>query len=295
MKTITVTGYFRRPSFLVADFKGYFKREGLDVQFHLIGLCPDHNRELAEGIWPITMSSADTMLARTTQDGVDFVIFLESEQGLDVQLVVQPEIKSFVDLRGKLFAADPVDSNFDLVRNKIMKDNGVAEDEYRIEVIGNSHLRLKAFLDRKVSAAMLAPPSSVKAVEAGGVILAEGEDYVKHWPIVCGWGLRSWVQNNRDTAVQFTRALIDATKWMLEPANKEETIALMMREEKLSRKNAELAYDHAVPDCRIDMSALAENVDLRKSLGYYKAPHREASSFVDETIWQEAVGLTVVR
>src|SRR5262245_11528378 len=116
---LTVTGYFRCPAFLVAVHRGLFSREGLDVAFHLARLAPEHNRGMAEGRWPITLSSADTMLARATQDGVDFVAFLQADEGLSVQLLVRPEIKSFADLRGKLFAADPVDSNYDLIRNKL--------------------------------------------------------------------------------------------------------------------------------------------------------------------------------
>src|SRR3954468_11991828 len=138
--------------------KGFFAREGLAVDFHLVDLAPEHNLEMAAGKWNMTLSSADTMLARATQDGTDYVLFMQAEQGLNVQLVAQKEIGSLQELRGKLLAADPVDSNFDLVRNKIMRDHGIAESDYRIEVIGNTPIRGRAFLDGKVAAAMLTPP-----------------------------------------------------------------------------------------------------------------------------------------
>lgn len=64
---LTVTGYFRTPAFLVALHKGLFAAQDLDIAFHHVRLAPEHNRGLAEGRWPITLSSADTMLARTTQ------------------------------------------------------------------------------------------------------------------------------------------------------------------------------------------------------------------------------------
>ena len=113
-----VTGFYRTPAFHIAQRRGLFAKEGLDVEFLLVRLAPDHNEGLAKGTWPLTMSSADTMLARTTQDGVDFVLFLEAEEGLDVQLIAQPKYKSLQELCGKLFAADPVDSNYDLVRQQ---------------------------------------------------------------------------------------------------------------------------------------------------------------------------------
>jgi ABC-type nitrate/sulfonate/bicarbonate transport system substrate-binding protein len=254
-------------------------------------LAPDHNQKLAEGCWPMSMTAADTMLARTTRDGVDFVIFMQTDIGLDVQLVVKPEIKSFADLRGKLFAADPVDSNFDLISNKIMRDHGISEDEYHIEIIGNSYLRLAAFQQGKVSAAMLAPPSTDKAVAGGGVILAEGADHVSDWPIICGWALRRWVGENRSLAVRYIRASAAATDWLLEPENREETIQLLMREEKLSRPRAEKAYSQVVPKCAINTEALRKNIELRIELGYYKPPHKPTEAFYDASYWCEATGL----
>lgn len=285
---LTVTGYFQTPAFIVARRKGWFARENLDVEFHLVRLAPEHNQGLAEGRWPITLSSADTMLARTTQDGVDFMIFMQPEQGIDVQLVARPGFKALVELRGKLFAADPVDSNYDLVRNLIMLRNGVRESEYRIDILGNSAARAAAFEAGKVDAAMLQGGFSEKALANGGVLLADGADYIPDWPIVCGWGLRNWLETNRATVVRFTRAMAGASEWLLRPENREETIRLVMSEEKLSRARAEKNYGFVVSRCAIRPDAIAKNLALRVELGYYKPPHRPASAFFDTSYWTEA-------
>jgi ABC-type nitrate/sulfonate/bicarbonate transport system substrate-binding protein len=252
MDRLTVTGYYRRPAHLFAMDKGFFARESLDVVFHLVDLAPEHNKEMAEGKWSLTLSSADTMLARATQDKVDYVLFMQAEEGLNVQLVGQPEIAAIHDLRGKLLAADPVDSNFDLVRNKILRDHGIPESDYRIDIVGNTPHRLKAFLDRKVAAAMLTPPSTDRAVAAGGRILAQGADHVADWPLACGWGLRRWVEANRPLVVRFIRAWANATDWLLDPANKEETLGILIEREKLSRPRAEEAYARVVPKAAIN-------------------------------------------
>jgi ABC-type nitrate/sulfonate/bicarbonate transport system substrate-binding protein len=292
---LRVPGFLRRPTYLVGRHKGFFAKEDLDIEFELIGQAPDHNRKMAEGFWPMSMIAADTMLARATQDGVDFIVFMQSDQGIDVQLVVRPEIKSFADLRGKLFAADPVDSNFDLVRNKIMRDHGITQDEYRFEVIGNSYLRLEALQSGRVAAAMLAPPSSDKAMAGGAVILAEGADHIRDWPIICGWGLRHKLAANRSLIVRYIRASVAATDWLLQPENREETIQLLMREERLSRPRAEKAYTQVVPKCAINVEALRSNIELRIELGYYAPPHKPTESFYDANYWCEATGLPAPR
>jgi ABC-type nitrate/sulfonate/bicarbonate transport system substrate-binding protein len=287
---LTVTGFYRTPAFHIAQRRGLFAKEGLDVEFLLVRLAPDHNEGLAQGRWPITMSSADTMLARTTQDGVDFVLFLEAEEGLDVQLIAQPKYKSLQELRGKLFAADPIDSNYDLVRNKIMRDAGIPESEYRYEVLGNSGMRLVSFLEGKVDAAMLQRPFSDRAIAKGGVLLAKGSDYIPNWPICCGWGLRKWAEANRSVVVGFTRAMAAAADWLLSPENKEEMIQILMKEEKLTRAWAESNYSYVVPKCRLNPESIRKDLELRIELGYYKPPHKPTEAFYDISYWSEATG-----
>jgi len=236
------------------------------------------------------MSSADTMLARTTQDGVDFVLFLEAEEGLDVQLIAQPKYKSLQELRGKLFAADPIDSNYDLVRNKIMRDAGIPESEYRYEVIGNSNMRADAFLQGKVDAAMLQRPFSDRALAKGGVLLAKGADYIQNWPVCCGWGLRKWAEANRSIVVGFSRAMASAADWLLMPENKEEMIQVLIKEEKLTRAWAESNYSYVVPKCMLRPESIRKDLELRIELGYYKPPHKPTEAFYDMSYWTEATG-----
>ena len=293
MDRLTVTGYYRRPAHLVAMEKGFFAKEGLDVFFHLVDLAPEHNKEMAAGKWNLTLSSADTMLARATTDNVDYVLFMQTEQGLNVQLVGQPEIKTITDLRGTTLAADPVDSNFDLVRNQILRDFGIPESEYKIDIIGNTPHRLKAFLDKKVSAAMLTPPFSDKAVAAGGHVLAEGADHIADWPLACGWGLRSWVQANRPLLVRFIRAWSNAADWLLKPENKQETLGFMAKHEGLVGARGEEAYARVVPKAAINPMAIRKNMEIRIDLGYMPAPHKPTEHYYDASIWSEATGLPI--
>lgn len=290
MDRITISGYYQRPAHIVASRNGYFAAQDLDVGYHEVELAPDHNRELAEGRWPLTISSADTMLARTTQDGVDYVLVMQAESGLDVQLVVQPDIGSFEDLRGTLLAADPVDSNFDAIRNKMMLDEGLSEADYRTEIIGNTPIRLEAFLEGKVAAAMLTPPHTDKALAAGGKVLADGADYVPNWPLACAWGLRSWIEGHRDLVVRFIRGWVEATDWLMDPTNRDAAIQVM-RDEGYSPTRAAEYYKRVVPKCAIDAEAIRQNIALRIELGYYKPPHKPTEAFYDASYWSEATGL----
>ena len=293
MDTLNITGYQRRPPYLVAEHKGFFRRENLEMKFHLTTSAPDHNRRMAEGRWDFTLSSADTMIARTTTDGVDYVLFMQAEEGLSACLIAQHGLHSIEQLRGKLLAGDPGDSNLDLIRKKIFREHHIDDSGYRVEIIGSSPKRLEAFLHGRVAASMLTPLASDKALAAGGVLLAKAEDYVHGWPLTCGWTLRSWLVSHRQLAVRFIRAWAAATDWLLAPENRAEGLELMMTEEGLSRGAAEEAWRKVVPKARINPAALKTVIELRKELGVYKPPHSAPERFYDATYWSEATGLSI--
>ncbi len=291
MDFIHTTGYHMRPPHLVAQHKGFFAKEGLEVHFDEATYAPDHNQGMAEGRWDFTLSSADTMIARTTTDGVDYLLFMQAEEGLTASLIGRRGVASPEQLRGKLLAGDPGDSNLDLIRAKILRTHGVRENEYHIEIIGSSPKRLEAFLQGRVAAAMLTPPSTEKALAAGGVLLARAEDYVPNWPLTCGWTRRSWLEGHRDLVIRFIRAWATATDWLLEPEHRDETMRLIMEVEHLDRLRAEESFRKVVPRAQIHPIALREVLELRIELGFYKPPFSPAERFYDASYWCAATGL----
>ena len=291
MDVLNITGYLRRIPHVVAEHKGFFTQENLQVRFHETTYAPDHNKGMAEGRWDFTLSSADTMIARTTTEGVDYLLFMQAEEGLSAYLIGQPGVDSIDKLRGKLLAGDPGDSNLDLIRKKILRTHGMDDTDYDIEIIGSSPVRLEAFLQGRVAAAMLTPPASDKALAAGGVLLANSEDYVPGWPLTCGWGLRRWLLEHRALTVRFIRAWVAATDWLLRSENRYETISLMMEKEKMSRAAAEKAYGKVVPKARINPAALQGVIELRKEMGVYQPPFAPPEKFYDASYWTEAIGL----
>jgi ABC-type nitrate/sulfonate/bicarbonate transport system substrate-binding protein len=122
-------------------------------------------------------------------------------------------------------------------------------------------------------------------------LLANSEDYVSGWPLTCGWTLRSWLRDHRERVIRFIRAWSASTDWLLRRENREETIALVMREEKLTRQAAEDAYRKVVPKARINPRALQTVIELRKEMGVYPPPFEPPERFYDATYWCEATGL----
>lgn len=295
MNILRTTGYHRRPPHLVAEHKGLFAGEGLEVKYDLATYAPEHNQGMAEGRWDLSLSSPDTMIARMTGDGVDYQLFMLAEEGLDAFLVGKSGVNTIGELRGELLAGDPGDSNLDLIRRKILRTHGIREEDYQVEIIGSSPRRLAAFLEGRVAAAMLTPPSSDKALASGGVLLARAEDYVPKWPLTGGWALTRWLEGHRRLVVRFIRAWVAATDWLLEPDHYEETIQLIMEREGLSRDRAEHSISTVVPKARINPVTLRKVLELRIEMGVYKPPFSPAESFYDPAYWCEATGLPALE
>lgn len=292
MDLLRVTGYHRRAPHLVAEKRGFFSTEELEVVFHKATYAPDHNRGMAEGRWDLTLSSADTMIARATTDGVDYLLFMQAEEGLDAYLIGRSGINSIEDLRGKLLAGDPGDSNLDLIRKKILHRHGIGENEYQVEIIGASPQRLEAFQQGRVTAAMLTPPSSEEAIAAGGKILARAADYVPNWPLTCGWTRRAWLESHRDLVVRFIRAWVAATDWILNPANRKATLEILVKELGLTPATAKNSLDRIVPKAQINAASIRRVLELRIEMDLYQPPFSPAERFYDARYWCDATGLS---
>ncbi|MDH3242503.1 MAG: ABC transporter substrate-binding protein [Alphaproteobacteria bacterium] len=287
MDRIKTSGFHRRIPHLVAEREGFFAREGLDVDFHTIGYSPDHSRDMARGVFDLSLSSIDKMISLNTLEGADYLCVLQAEEGLGATLVGRKGLKNLEDLRGAVIASDN-GTNLDSIRAKILKDAGIGDAAYATESIGNSPRRLAAFQEGRIDAAILTSPWREQAIAAGAVALAEAADSVPQWPLVCGWGRRAWIEGHRALVVRFIRALAGAADWALRPENREAALALLMEVQKVERTRAEEAYALIVPRVRVNPGAVQTVIDLRAEMGAYPPPRKLAEAFFDLGYWKEA-------
>jgi len=291
MDKLRAIGYYPLPAFVIAQEKGFFSHKGLEVGFEIATFAPDHNRGMAEGRWDLSLTSPDTMIARATRDGHDFVLFLMAEKGLQVKLFGARNIKSPAELRGKLLAGDPGDSNYDLHRRKILRDYGLYETEYQVKIIGTSPFRLDALRKGEVSACMVAPPYDAQAINEGFNLLAQASDHIPDYPTATCWSRRSWAQQNREKLLRFVQAFVEATDWLLLAQNREEGLRLMQGYEGITREQAEAKLARVIPKAAIDPSSIHRVVRLRIEMGLYDPPHDPIERFYDASIWSEATSL----
>lgn len=291
MDHLRVVGYYPLPAFVVAEKKEFFAREGLTVDFEIATFAPEHNRGMAEGRWDLSLTSPDTMIARATRDGHDFVLYLMAERGLQVKLFGGKDVRSPADLKGKRLAGDPGDSNYDLHRRKILRDYGVHESEYEVQIIGTSPFRLDALRKGGVAACMLAPPYDSQALNEGFNLLASGADHIPDYPTAGCWSRRSWGERDRDKLLRFIRAFVNGTGWLLERENREEGLTLLQAYQKMSREQAHGRLERVIPKAAVEPADINRVVQLRIEMGLYEPPYDPIERFYDASVWSEVTGL----
>ncbi len=243
---------------------------------------------MVEGKWDLSLTSPDTMVARVTRDGHDFLLCLMAERGVEVKLIGAKEIKSAEELRGKRLAGGPGDSNYDLHRRKILRSHGVHESEYTVKIIGTSPFRFDALRRGEVSACMPAPPYDAQALSEGYNLLATGADYIPNYATAACRARPVWVGQNRDKMLRFVRAFVAGTDFALKPENRDETLNLLQEYQKLSRAQAETKLAQVAPKAAIDPEDLNRVIGLRVEMGFYDPPQHPIEHFYDASLWCDA-------
>ena len=295
-------GLFNRDAaIIVAEGKGFLRRENIRVEINTVTDSPTLLRNLISGKYDLILNNADNVIAWAEGQGEDpqkndFVIFLGGSQGVDQKLVVAPAIKDFPDLKGKLLAADAVTTGYAVVAMAILKKHGLEwKRDYDVKSFGNTVARADAMSRGEAAGAMMSM-SDEEIQKRGFKVLAQARDYVKHYARGLGATRRPWANSNEDLVVRFNRAMIRATDWLQDSKNKEEAVQVLLSESKNNRARAESLYRQSLsptmgltPSSRIDMEGIRTVIELREVAGLMKPPVPKPEKYVDERFYQKAL------
>jgi len=295
-------GLFNRDAAIIAaEGKNFLKQENLRVEISTVTDSPTLLRNLISGNYDLILNNADNVIAWAEGQGEDpqkndFVIFLGGSQGVDQKLVVAPGINDYRDLKGKLLAADAVTTGYAVVAMAILKKHGLEwKRDYEVKSFGNTTARADAMSRGDASGAMMSMPDE-EIQKRGFKVLAQAQDYVKHYARGLGATRRVWANANEDLVVRFNRAMIRATDWLQNPKNEDEVIQLLLGETKNNKGRAEAMYAATLsptmgltPRSRIDMEGIRTVLELREVAGLMKPPVPKPEKYVDERFYKKAL------
>ena len=167
--------------------------------------------------------------------------------------------------------------------------------DYTFKSFGNTTARADAMSRGEASGAMMSLADE-EIQKRGFRVLAQAQDYVKHYARGLGATRRVWANANEDLVVRFTRAMIRTTDWLQEPKNKDEAVQLLLGETKNNKARALSMYEQTIsptmgltPRSRIDMEGIRTVLELREVAGLMKPPVPKPEKYVDEKFYNKAL------
>ena len=289
LAVIVFPGVQNLPMF-AAQAKGFLAKRGLAVDLKFTPNSEELRNGLAEGRYQIAHAGIDNAFAMKDKAKVDTVVVLGGDDSFN-RLIVQPEIKSLADIKGKTVAVDAVNTAYAFQLYEMLRQKGLNKGDYEVKSVGGTGQRLDAMTkDKTYAAAIMNPPFSIRAEKAGLKAIDTTAAALGAYQGTGVFVLRSWGAANADTLVKYVQAYIEGLRWMLEPKNKAEAVALLAERLKLPQDIAAQAYDATLkgfnPDGALDMDGVKNVLKLRAQ--FEGGTPADPGKYIDLSYYQKA-------
>jgi ABC-type nitrate/sulfonate/bicarbonate transport system substrate-binding protein len=273
IKVDSFPGLSNFPMF-AAQKKGLFAKYGLAVDLMFTPNSESQRQGLANGEYQIIHTAADNAVAMVEVAKADAVIVTGGDDGFN-RIFAQPEIKSLSDLRGKTLVVDAPNTAFALLLYKALQEVGLSKADYKVHSVGGTPQRLNAMLTDRANAAagIINPPLSFEAAADGLNDMGSATKGVGAYQSGSVVVMRPWAKANSDTLIRYIKAIVEGRRWVLDPANKEESIALLVEQLKLSADYAAKSYAVVtdpiggfVKDAKFNMEGFENVLKLRAEI-----------------------------
>ena len=283
---------------VVAEMHGTFAKYGIQVQTESAPNSDVLRSALAAGRADIAHAAVDNAVAMVDSAAADVVIVMGGEDSLN-ELIAQPGIHSISELRGRILAVDAPNTAYALQLKKMLLSKGLqAGRDYELKPVGGTPLRLKAMRDNKeYAASMLGPPTSILAKKEGFVSLGMAEEIIGRSQAIGAFTRREWARGHADTLVCYLAAYVEAQRWLLAPANKEQVIELIAKESDLPVSVAAETYAVSMKglggyeeDARLDVDGFNNVLKLRAEIeGQWGGRVPDAGKYYDLSFYRRAI------
>jgi ABC-type nitrate/sulfonate/bicarbonate transport system substrate-binding protein len=283
---------------VVASTQGFFERHGLKVELFFTPNSQELREEAAKGVNQISHSAVDNTVALVERAKADMVIVSGGDSSMN-EFFVQPDVRSFADMKGRILGVDAPNTAYALQAKKILLAHGLKEGrDYTLKEAGGTLFRYQAMRqDKSLAATMLNPPFSVDAAGAGLKSLGRAVDLIGPYQATGAFALRPWARENAATLERYLAALIEATRWVRAPANKAQAAGLLAERFKMAPAVAERTLDlmadakfGLAPDARFDVEGFQNVLALRAEMeGDWGGKPPAAERYYDLSYYERAL------
>jgi len=215
--------------FHLAYHKGYYREQGIDLETIFMS-TQAVNAAFVRG--DIDYSAAINGIVQTIVRGNPAKLLACAVDRPLISLITRKEIRAAQDLKGKKIGGSTPGGTATLMADTALKHLGfqAGRDVTIVPLRGN---RLAALESGAVDAALLGVPENIFAVDRGYNELLFVGDIVNFPQNAIGTSVKR-IQDNPDEVYGMVRAALRGLYFIQEPRNREEVVAIVMKQWKLS-------------------------------------------------------------
>jgi len=233
-----------------------------------------------DSAWPAQDKAPDAKQLIAVAEGTPYV------------LIAQPEIKKTADLKGKTLGVSALSGGADTTAIRIMlSEAGLTSNDYTLVQAGAISDRTAAMKAKSIDALAQLEPQASLLRDSGFIEIDNGNNYpsLKGVDSIILLSKTGWYQANPDLAANFLRAWDAITRWIYDPANKAELLAIAKKTMGGTDAGAEGVYNlHVVnksitQNLRINEKLMQQFVDNLRKVGAENLP-TDAMKYVDSSL-----------
>jgi ABC-type nitrate/sulfonate/bicarbonate transport system substrate-binding protein len=231
----------------IAQEKGLFKAQGLDVDVIYVGNVANTMQQLVAGAFDVANSTFDSAI-RAIAKGGSAVMIGGMTTKYPYSVMVGSAVHSVGDLKGKKIILPFPKDLLTIVWNRWVNEPGLSPKEIDQIYDGATRNRFNALAAGAAQAALVTQPYDFRAASMGYHKLVDLGAYGREFGFLAVVGNPSWLKKDADAARAYLRAIAAATDWLYDSKNRDEAIALLVKYTKVDKAVATQTYDYYVGD-----------------------------------------------
>ncbi|HZY67974.1 MAG TPA: ABC transporter substrate-binding protein [Devosia sp.] len=169
----------------LAEEKGYFDAEGVDVELVRVEQTPSALQALAAGEGEMANVSVDGLLLLVAQGATDLKAVTSPNKSLPYVIVAKDDIQSVADLSGRSFGVGRVGSLDHSLSTKVLSSQGLDVNSMEVLAIGQPNVRAQALVAGQIDATTMSIGVWMSIPDKTGFhILVDQEPYYEAAPVI---------------------------------------------------------------------------------------------------------------
>jgi ABC-type nitrate/sulfonate/bicarbonate transport system substrate-binding protein len=279
----------------VAQELGFFDAQNLEVEQSYSETSSRLVQALASGSVHMGGPSPDAVINAVERGGGGLVIIAGELDKMAYSLVAARDVRTYADLRGKTLAAIGAQEGSTVVLRKMLGDHGLRPDEYSFVPVGGTANRAAAVQNGTAAAALIGQPQDFRLTAEGYPNLGNSYEVFPYYPLNVIATRRDWAQQNADVVVRFLRAIIQADRWLYDPANREAAANVAVNSARMTLEEGLRSYDllvtqtQAIPrEADLPLGGLQAVIETMAEVDLLSPPLPNPDKYVDLTYLERA-------